>query len=322
MLIFIYKCPGSVEDNDDYYTINKDVSVLPYESAIFHESIIIENYPDSVFIANPVKHRIERYQIDSNYYDTYSPIQLLFSESLYHNGTSMNWHNINTAGNTAGINTPVDFVITSNSGYIWILDQNGITQRYFVDGAVKAVFNPVSTECNTFLQIEYTDHLLVLSQDVSGNYYICHLDESTGNFNAANPFDAVEMTHPETSRLVKNVPHFKANINGIYIMQELTTTPPEFPVFFLEKRDMNFQFLSGVYLYEASGMSFFENQLVVSGRQRNYNDAVTVFNHDLDREKSYDAQVTPKLNGIVHAYDIDLFINSFEPNTTAHIVQK
>ncbi|MDH5720199.1 MAG: hypothetical protein OEZ13_06190 [Spirochaetia bacterium] len=292
---------------DFYYST---VSVLPYESSSFHESVY---YGSNIFVANPANHRIVKY--DSG----------VFAEALYHDGTALGWHTIDAPGDTSGLNTPVDFIIDGAPDYIWILDQNGINKRSFTDGSLISNFNPLSstyTQCQTVLQIEYETQLIALTKDVSGNYYICYFDETAADFNLV---DSVLMTHPETGRTVINVPHFKAIPSGIYLLQELSLINAlETPVFFLERRDSSFDFMSGVYLYEASGISFFtnssnQNRVLTTGRQRNYDNAVTVFNEDLDRVSSFDVQASPKLNGIMLYNAYTLTLNSFEANTTATI---
>jgi len=316
LLISIYTCSPPDDDQEPQgFPVN--IPVFPYQGASFHESLWLESIPGSIFVAEPLSHRIAKYSIQSNTYSSANDIT--FDTALYDNGTTMGWYASDVTGDIKGLDTPVDFAFTSNMIFIWILDNNGLTKRNFADGSIAVgpfdYTGSTITECQNVLQIEYTNHLLALTKDAVGNFYICHFDEVASDFNLA---DAILMTHPETGRLVTNVPHFKANLNGIYIMQELELKHlSETPVFFLEKRDGAFLFESGIFLYEASGLSFYTDQVVVSGRQRNYEGNITILNANLDRISAYSLSVSPKLNGITHFDGFDLFINSFELYTDA-----
>lgn len=268
--------------------------IFGYNDNQFREAIELKSLKTAIansktlVFANPSYHRLVEIEVDAT---INQPSKF---RALYNDGVSFGWHTADLAGTTGELNTPIDIAVifnplTAEPEEIWILDLNGISRRSYIDGTLLFTLAPANVNCQNVSRIEYSDHLITLSQNNS-QYYLCHYDNSGIFLNS----DLIPMVQVETGATVTAISDFKAMIDGLYIMSQLqnfNTNDPQ--PYFLAKYNTTFLFQSGVFLYDASGMVLTNDAISVTGRLRNCTSMFYLFDYNLDQIAWFDMIPNP-----------------------------
>jgi hypothetical protein len=268
-----------------------------YENILFYDGIFSEPY---LYFPDATRQRIIRLEKKNTSGNSNNYFSLNFSKALLYNGQSFVW--TSSEAETAaqgGMDSPVD-VTLDNEGHIWALDKIQISRFHSETGSL--LLTALFPQDVTGVQLEFDESLYLLAKDDAQNKFLVYKYDIAGQRDLSFTYQVAD-TQKESQRNVTKVIQFKAFNKNFYFIEELEKiNPNEQTPFFLERIGANGNFQSGVFLYNASGLSIMHGKLLISGRLRNYSGDVTMLDPNLDPIRSFQLPEGYVKRGVIFQY--------------------
>lgn len=215
-----------------------------------------------------------------------------------------------------GFESPLDIALEGDGAHFWVLDNNRLRRFNYDSGAlvVEALLPG-----DKIFQIEYDASLSGVGyKQATGEFYFVELD-SLGGVVAGSEF-VFPTTQVESSRGVVGLRHYRKKNSLSYLLFELSTAyVGENTPYFLELRSSDLSFYSGIFLYEASAISpIYDDgngsnwEVLVTGRQRNYESELTYFDGSLNRTQGAYPEEGAIINGALYRLGSEYILLSFD----------
>jgi len=232
------------------------------------------------------------------------------SSSLAHNGTTFSWSTLDSdspATNpvTIGFDAPRDLIYNPDplENALWVIDNNFLRKFDFNTGQLQGEYPfPAGFQ---YLQVELLTTPVVLAKDIATGAFFLYFLDNQANLLWTYALPTIQM---ESARAIIDIKHFKIDNGHIYLLYQLATLAPteEFS-YFLENilsdgTLNNITFKSGLFFYNAAALSCSSTEILVNGRQRNYDTFVTKLDFDLNRTTGYTIENDLLINGQLLLY--------------------